>query len=113
MPIAAEPVSVTVGQDWVTLLQTFGLATMIILFLGICIWRAGGWAGENVVRPVVDRYIKLIDSLIVSVTKQGEAMDKQSAAMTTMAEVFREVARGLADIRRNGGHGDGTGARKA
>lgn len=101
-------------NEWVSLLQTFGLATMIILFMGVCIWKGGGWAGENVVKPIVERYIRLIDSLIVAVAKQGEAMDKQGIAMTAMITLFNEMVTILSQLRKNGSQSssDGSGVRK-
>lgn len=75
-------------SDWVRLLETFGLATVIVLFLGVCIWRCGGWVGEHVITPLVGRYLRLLDALIISVTKQGEALTRVGEAMEKLSNTL-------------------------
>lgn len=101
-------------NEWVSLLQTFGLATAIIAFMGLCIWKASGWIGENVIKPVVDRWLKLLDALIASIVKQGEALTKVGSVMEQLGrtlermgqhtiqsmEVLEQISRGVSNLQR-------------
>lgn len=79
------------GRDWVDLLQTFGLATMIILFIGLCIWKGSAWIGENVIKKIVEKYVVLLDALIASVTKQGDTMTKVGSTLEKEGDTLSKV----------------------
>lgn len=85
--LAATAFSPLIAQrDWISVMETFGLAGIILGFVGVCIWRGAGWTAAKVVSPVVDRYIALIDALIISVTKQGDAMVRMVEIMSHLAD---------------------------
>src|SRR4051812_37559301 len=75
-------------NEWISLLQTFGLGVCILIFVGLCIWKAAPWCAERVIVPVVDRIIKLLDALIVSVIKQAETMEKIGTAMAKLGDTM-------------------------
>lgn len=78
-------------NEWVGLLQTFGLAVCILVFLGAGMWKTGGWVAENVVKPVVQRYINLLDALIASVVKQADALSRVGAVMEKLGSTMEKL----------------------
>lgn len=85
-------------NEWVSLLQTFGLAVAILFFLGLCLWKAAGWIAPNVITPIVARYLQLIDALIASVVRQGDAiarfvdvLDKLGATLERMGKHWEDL----------------------
>ena len=101
-------------NEWISLLQTFGLAVTILFFVGACLWRAGGWMGENVVRPIAAKYLQLLDSLIVSIVKQGETLTRVGLVMEKLGstldslgqhtiksvELLDTIAEAVADLKK-------------
>lgn len=79
------------GRDWLNVLETFGVSVLIITFMGACVWKGGSWIGTNVIKPIVERYIILLDALIASVTKQGETMVKVGSTLEKEGDTLSEV----------------------
>lgn len=100
-------------NEWVALLQTFGLATVILIFIAAAGWKIVPWIGTKVIERLVDKYIQLIDSLIVSVTKQGDVFTKVGIVMEQLGrtlenmgqhtirsmEILESVSKGVADLQ--------------
>lgn len=80
-------------NGWVNLLQTFGLATAMLFFFAVAAWKIVPWLGIHVVGRIVDKYIELLDSLITSVNRQGEAMAEIALAMGRHVAVVNEAAK--------------------
>lgn len=83
--------------DWVSVLQTFGLAVTIIFFIGVALWRFGKWFGAEIVVPVRDkllmRLIAFLDSIETTVKKVDINVDsvtgnlgQQTAALQSLQE---------------------------
>lgn len=80
-------------NEWVNLVQTFGLAVTILLFMGAGLWRTAGWAATNVVEPVVKKWIQVLDSLIEAIVKQGETLAKVGVAMEKLSDTLDQMGR--------------------
>lgn len=87
-------------NEWLTILQTFGLAVVVLLFLGACSWKAAPWVGENVIRPIVTRYVSLLDALIESVQRQVQVMEGLGVTLQSMNRVAVENAEAIARLHR-------------
>lgn len=62
------------GQtDWLNLLQTFGLAVVILFAIGIAAWRSAVWFSREIVLPVRDR---MLDRFIAFLGKIEGTVDK-------------------------------------
>lgn len=91
-------------EEWMKVIQNFGLPVTLLIFMGGCFVYTAKWMAKKIVEPVVDRYIKLIDALIVSVTKQAETAEKIGIAMTNLVEVSKQQVCRANEIL---GRGDG------
>ena len=99
-------------NPWLSVLQTFGLGTLILVFLGLCLWRVVPWLGEQVIKPWADKYVQLLDGLIVNLERQEslrtaliEMMLKQTSATAKLEEAIaynvatqKDLRTGLLDI---------------
>jgi hypothetical protein len=85
----------TVGPDWISLLQTFGLAVTILFAVAIAVWRLSKWVGKEIVIPLRDqaisRFIAFLDrvehtvsKVDVNVDKMTLNLDKQTCALESI-----------------------------
>ena len=68
------------GPWWAYVLNRQGLATVLVLF-GVFggsfgLWKTGTWIGSNVLIPLTNRQIKLMDALDESVSTQTKVLDE-------------------------------------
>lgn len=85
-------------SEWIPLISNLGIAVCILMFLAVCLWRAAPWVAEKVILPYVERGLKLIDALIVSVVKQSETMELIGQTMKVMANAMEKSVCRAADI---------------
>lgn len=93
--------------DWVQLLQTFGLAVVILFALGVAIWRAAGWFAREIVIPFRDkllaRMLEVLSSLESTVTnvdrKTDHILDLLSNGVNQVVEKTEEIKRSAAEVR--------------
>lgn len=66
--------------DWITLLQTFGLAVVILIAIGLAIWRLSKWTGKEVVIPlrdqVISRFLAFLSKIENTVSKLDTNVDR-------------------------------------
>lgn len=78
--------------DWVTLLQTFGLAVTILFAVGLGFWRAAAWSAREIILPFRDRFVNemasflrkietTIGKLDVNVDKVTDNLEQQTRAL--------------------------------
>lgn len=64
-------------EVWTNLLQTFGLASMIIVAGGYGLWRMVVWIGRELVIPIRDNLIAAMKQQMALVEKQWDASHKE------------------------------------
>lgn len=72
-------------EVWVNLLQTFGLAVVILLAIGVAIWKGAGWVGRELIIPLRD---KLLNRLVAFFDKMDDAVERLT---TTLGKVDQNV----------------------
>lgn len=87
-------------NEWVSLVQTFGVAVTILLFMGAGSWKVAPWIGSTVIQPIVERYLKLLDALIASVLKQAEVLERLGHTMEAMGKVAGESSGALSRLHQ-------------
>lgn len=67
------------------MLQTFGLAVVILFAIGVAGWRMAGWFGKEIVIPfrdkVLTRWLTVMDKMEASVEKVDRNVDQVLALM--------------------------------
>lgn len=112
--------------DWVQLLQTFGLAVVVLFAVGVALWKAAGWVGREIIIPIRDRIIARVlgvaDKLETTLDKVSQDIDlmlklqgKQTGLTQKQALKVQEAACAMmeaADAAKKivNGHGDNTPA---
>jgi hypothetical protein len=81
-----------VMSEWTSIVNTLGVAAGILGFMGLCLWKSAPWVADKVILPTVERWLKLIDALIISVIKQAETMEKIGIAMSRLCEAVEKSA---------------------
>lgn len=79
-------------NEWMQLLQTFGVAVVCLFALGVAVWRGANWVATHIVTPMVDRHLRLLDALIASVLAQGEVSAQQ-------VETLKKIGHSVSEIR--------------
>lgn len=75
-----------VAVDWVALLQTFGLAVVILFALGIGIWKVAVWIGKELIIPFRDKAIDQFASFLARLDRNVDAMTNNLEKQTYCLE---------------------------
>ena len=87
-------------NEWVSLLQTFGISVCILMFIGLCLWKTAPWVAGKCIEPIIDRIVKLLDALIISVVKQAETMDKVGVVMTKLGDALEKQMNNVVNMAK-------------
>jgi hypothetical protein len=71
-------------MDWVSLIQTLGLPTALLLLILLALGRAGVWAANNLVKPLVDKHIEFLDKAIEANDTIARSQAEITKALMTM-----------------------------
>ena len=89
-------------ETWANLLQTFGLAVMIIVASGYALWKGVRWAGREIIIPIRDR---IISRVITAADKLESTLDKLDrnveAGMKAFDSTSRKVESTLTKVDQN------------
>ena len=67
---------------WIQVATIWGPMGIVLLFLGICIWRGGKWLGLSILLPMKERHFRFLD---VVETTQGTIATALANLQTMMA----------------------------
>lgn len=63
----------------------YGLLGLVIVFVGYGLWRMVAWVGANVIKPVADRHLELVDKLTKTQEEIVDLHSRTTAAIETLA----------------------------
>jgi hypothetical protein len=71
-------------MDWVSLIHSLGLPTALLLLILMALGRAGVWAANNLMKPLVDKHIEFLDKAIEANDKIATSQAEITRALLTM-----------------------------
>lgn len=81
--------------DFASLATNFGVAVACLVALGLAVYKALKFVGENILQPVALRTVKFMDDLSVAVTNQSQSLQFMAASQKDAAALQEEEARQL------------------
>lgn len=86
---------------WVNLLQTFGLAVVILFAIGVGIWRMTRWFGAEIVIPFRDRLITKIVEAIDHLEDTLERIDRRTErTLEVLSRGVSQVVQKTEDVKQ-------------
>lgn len=91
--------------DWIQLLQTFGLAVVILFAVGMALWQSTRWFGREIVLPLRDKALArfgafltkieaTIEKLDVNVDTVTDNLERQTLSLRQLQETNAGMAEG-------------------
>lgn len=86
--------------DWVQLLERFGVSVAILVFIGLCIFFTGRWAGP-IIKEYINRRMDRDDKHAEAAIISAKAAQSNSEMLAQTAEKSIEVQAGNAETNRH------------
>ena len=82
-----------VERDWrYVLVNKLGVPTLLLCLIGIGLYRASDWAGENIITPIVAKQIQVL-SKIEPMLESTERNARESHAILVECRTFNQELR--------------------
>ena len=81
------------ANDVATFLRDFGLPVTLLLALLYMLWRAGSWAGVNVLKPITDKHVEFVDKLAESQKQLSDTQERQAETLDAIAKTQEQQVR--------------------
>lgn len=82
--------------------KTLGVSSVILAFIAFGVYKAGTWAGENILLPVTKRHLEFLDETAKtqretadSVRKSTESQSKQTDILAKQGDTMDRVAKSI------------------
>lgn len=88
-------------EPWMSLLQTFGLAVVVLFAIGIALWKASRWVGAEIIIPLRDTMISALTSFF---SRMERGMDKMEDTLnridSNVSNVLRVTSQQVVEVKR-------------
>lgn len=78
-------------MDFASLATNFGVAVACLVALGLAVYKALRFVGEDILKPLATRAIKFMDDLSVAVTNQSQSLQLMAASQKAEAEQLAKL----------------------
>ena len=83
-------------EVWINLIQTFGLAVVILFAVGLGIYKASRWVASEIVIPLRDnaaaRFVHVLDKVDTTLAKMDRNVDTMLLLMNRQVCLFQKHA---------------------
>lgn len=71
--------------------KNLGVPTFILGVFTYGAWQAAGWTGENVLKPLVQHQVKMMEGLAENSEQQADALDKIQQSITNQEKLLEKI----------------------
>lgn len=79
------------GEWWLKVISTIGFPSVVLIALGLALWRIGDWMANKVINPLVDSHTSLVKQLQSSDERNSETLETLAKTTNTIAETQHEI----------------------
>lgn len=83
---------------WITAVKQLGLPTVLLVLLGVGIYNASIWLGENVLKPLTERQIEFINQVDKSVQKITTIVEEHQKNNGVIARELEGISIGIRSL---------------
>ena len=78
-------------MDFLTVAQVLGIPTACLVALAVAVWAVLKWCAKYILKPAVDKHLKLVDQLTVKLSIQAGSVERLTMSLEDMSKRVREV----------------------
>jgi uncharacterized protein YukE len=78
-------------EVWVDAVRNVGIPAVILLGIGLLVWRGGAWVGEVILRPAVEMHLEFMKAMSKAVERLVAVLEELSQAIKNVEDRHRQV----------------------
>ena len=78
-------------MDWLQIGQSFGVPVLLLVFIGLGLWRAGMWMATTVIKPIMERHLRFLDTLERTIVGQENILDDLAKNQERLTEDIHAI----------------------
>lgn len=86
---------------WIKVADRYGPVSAVLVFVGIVIWYAGGWVGNEILKPALAAHVKYLDTSTEIMRDQAAMLKANSDNIKVVMDYEARQVRVLESIEKS------------